>query len=264
MNPSFKDKSLNLCIVIPNYNHGDKIAAVVESLIFLNLPVIIVDDASNPKTKQQISDAASTFSKHSSPIKVVTHAINQGKGGAVMSGMKKAFELGYSHILQVDADGQHDITNCQKLIYMASQYPAQVISGQPIYDESMPLGRRLGRHITHFWVWVETLSFSIKDTMCGFRVYPLQPCIELMQTKTLGTRMDFDIEVMVRLYWRGVTTLFLPTKVIYPEDGISHFQPVADNIRITWMHTRLFFGMLLRSPFLVWRNLSAIRPAANL
>ncbi|NQZ08546.1 MAG: glycosyltransferase family 2 protein, partial [Algicola sp.] len=109
---------------------------------------------------------------------------------------------------------------------------------------------------THFWVWVETLSFTIKDTMCGFRVYPLKPCIELIQAKTLGTRMDFDIEIMVRLYWRGVATLFLPTKVIYPEDGISHFQPVADNVRITWMHTRLFFGMLLRSPVLLWRKVS--------
>ncbi|MCJ8272297.1 MAG: glycosyltransferase family 2 protein, partial [Psychrosphaera sp.] len=227
------------------------------------LPVIIVDDASDSKTKQQIADAANTFSKSGSNtvsksfsnIKVVTHTKNQGKGGAVMSGMKKAFELGYTHILQVDADGQHDITNCQKLIDLAKQNPTQVISGQPVYDDSIPLGRRMGRHITHFWVWVETLSFTIKDTMCGFRVYQLKPCLELMQAKTLGTRMDFDIEVMVRLYWRGVSTLFLPTKVIYPEDGISHFQPVADNVRITWMHTRLVFGMLLRSPVLLWRNL---------
>lgn len=241
---------MKLCIVIPNYNHGDKIAAVVESLMFLQLPLIIVDDGSAEQTKQQIKAVA----KQHDHVTIVTHSVNQGKGGAVMTGMKKAHELGYSHMLQVDADGQHDITNCQKLIDLAKQHPAQVISGRPVYDESIPLGRRFSRHITHFWVWVETLSFSIKDTMCGFRVYPLQPCIDLMAAKTLGKRMDFDIEVMVRLYWRGTTTVFLPTKVIYPEDGVSHFQPVADNVRISWMHTRLFFGMLPRIPSLLWRK----------
>jgi glycosyltransferase involved in cell wall biosynthesis len=244
---------MKLCIVIPNYNHGDKIRAVVNSLMFLRLPIIIVDDCSNDHHRKLIQ----AVDQEVEDVSVVTHMTNQGKGGAVMTGMKKAHELGYSHMLQVDADGQHDINNCEKLIILAKRYPSQVISGRPVYDESIPLGRRLGRHITHFWVWVETLSFSIKDTMCGFRVYPLAPCIELMATQTLGTRMDFDIEVMVRLYWRGVTTRFLLTKVIYPEDGVSHFQPVADNVRITWLHTRLFFGMLIRIPSLLLRKVKS-------
>ncbi|MFT4928004.1 MAG: glycosyltransferase involved in cell wall biosynthesis [Phenylobacterium sp.] len=241
---------MKLCIVIPNYNHGDKIAAVVDSLSFLNLAIIIVDDGSDLPTQQKIAAVAQQYAD----VEVVTHAVNQGKGGAVMTGMKKASELGFSHMLQVDADGQHDISNCEKLIELAKTHPQQIISGLPIYDDSIPLGRRFSRHITHFWVWVETLSFSIKDTMCGFRIYPLPPCIELMARQPLGTRMDFDIEVMVRLYWSGTSTRFLPTKVIYPEDGISHFQPVADNVRITWMHTRLFFGMLTRIPSLLKRQ----------
>lgn len=233
--------------MIPNYNHGNKIAAVMESLVFLQLPIIIVDDGSDQATRQRIAQVSTQHQQ----VTVVTHPINQGKGAAVMSGMKTAFSLGYSHILQIDADGQHDITNCKKLIEQAHAYPGQVISGQPVYDHSIPLGRRFSRHITHFWVWVETLSFTIKDTMCGFRVYPLTPCMALMAQQRLGKRMDFDIEVMVRLYWQGVTTRFLPTKVIYPEDGVSHFQPIHDNARISWLHTRLFFGMLLRIPRLL-------------
>ena len=188
-------------------------------------------------------------------VSVVVHQTNQGKGGAVMTGLKTAYQQGFSHVLQVDADGQHDIDHCQSLLQVAQKHPKQLISGQPIFDDSIPFSRRFSRHITHFWVWIETLSFSVKDSMCGFRVYPLAPCIELMNKQTLGKRMDFDIEIMVRLYWQGTTSRFLPTKVIYPEDGISHFQPLNDNLLISWMHTRLVFGMLLRSPKLLWQKL---------
>jgi len=246
---------MNLAIVIPNYNHGNKIAGVIDSLAFLNLPIIIVDDDSDKTTKAQIK----AVSESNEQVQVVTHEVNQGKGGAVMTGMKTAHAQGFSHMLQVDADGQHDINHCQALIELAQSYPNELISGRPIFDDSIPLGRRFSRHITHFWVWVETLSFSVKDTMCGFRVYPLAPCIELMNKINLGKRMDFDIEIMVRLYWQGTVSRFLPTKVIYPQDGISHFQPINDNILISWMHTRLVFGMFIRSPRLIWRNLKGRR-----
>ncbi len=242
---------MNFCIVIPNYNHGDKCEAVVSSLLSLNLPIIMVDDASNEHNEALIKAVGERYEQ----VEVVRHQVNQGKGGAVMTGMKRAYERGFSHMLQVDADGQHDCDNCEKLLALAKANPQKLISGRPVYDESIPFSRRFSRHITHFWVWVETLSFAIKDTMCGFRVYPLAPCIELMKAVKLGTRMDFDIEIMVRLYWRGTTSIFLPTKVIYPEDGVSHFQPLNDNLLISWLHTRLFFGMLPRIPKLIWRHI---------
>jgi hypothetical protein len=90
--------------------------------------------------------------------------------------------------------------------------------------------------------------------MCGFRVYPLAPIMALIQQINIGTRMDFDIEIMVRLYWRGVPVLFIPTKVIYPEQGQSHFRAFKDNVKISWLHTRLFFGMLPRAPMLLARR----------
>ena len=129
-----------------------------------------------------------------------------------------------------------------------------MISGCPIYDSSVPKHRYLSRYITHFWVWVETLSFDIVDSMCGFRVYPLSAVEDLMSKQTLGKRMDFDIEILVRLYWQGVKVTFLPTQVIYSENGVSHFRALHDNVGISWLHTRLFFGMLLRSPKLLWRK----------
>ena len=104
------------------------------------------------------------------------------------------------------------------------------------------------------WVWINTLSRQIKDSMCGFRVYPLAPIIALDQRQKLGARMNFDIEVLVRLYWDGLKIINIRTPVSYPSDGVSHFRGLVDNFLISRMHTTLFFGMLLRLPLLIARH----------
>ncbi|OSM49757.1 acyltransferase, partial [Aeromonas salmonicida subsp. salmonicida] len=152
--------------------------------------------------------------------------------------------LGFSHALQVDADGQHDLADIPALLAEAHRDPEALISGRPVYDDSVPKGRLYGRYITHVWVWIETLSFTIKDSMCGFRVYPLAASCALLEQVALGRRMDFDTEVMVRLHWAGVAVRFVPTRVIYPADGSSHFQLWRDNRDISWMHTRLVCRLL--------------------
>jgi predicted LPLAT superfamily acyltransferase len=159
--------------------------------------------------------------------------------------------------VQVDADGQHAIEDIPALLALSERYPEALISGLPIYDDSVPRARLYGRWVTHVWVWIETLSLQLKDSMCGFRVYPLAPTLRLAGRVSLGRRMDFDTEVMVRLYWQGNTSYFVPTRVTYPQDGVSHFDTLKDNVRISMMHTRLFFGMLPRIPSLLCRSTNA-------
>ena len=130
-----------------------------------------------------------------------------------------------------------------------------VIVGQAVFDQSVPKARLYGRYITHFWVWIETLSFSIKDSMCGFRLYPLKTTIPLIRKVRMPARMDFDIAIIVRLLWNGVSVVNLPTRVTYPEDGISHFHTLKDNVRISRTHTQLVIGMIPRSPVLLVRNI---------
>ncbi len=179
----------------------------------------------------------------------------KGKGGAVKAGIKRAQDLGFSHAIQIDADGQHDPEPCLPALIQASQdKPQHLISGQPIYDESVPKARLYGRYATHIWVWIETLSLSIKDSMCGFRAYPINQTQAVLNKYDVGSRMDFDIEILVRLYWEGCDIDFVETRVIYPENGISHFDALWDNVKISWMHTRLFFGMLPRAPKLIARH----------
>lgn len=231
---------MNPCILIPCYNHAGPLAAVLARLAEFELPCLLVDDGSEPVAAAALDALAAQHPW----VSLLRHPHNQGKGGAVMTGLRRAHELGFSHALQVDADGQHDLTDLPALLAEARQHPAALVSGRPLYDDSVPKGRLYGRYITHVWVWIETLSFAIKDSMCGFRVYPLASTCALLERVALGRRMDFDTEVMVRLHWAGVPMRFVPTRVIYPVDGRSHFRLFRDNLDISWMHTRLVCRLL--------------------
>ncbi|HEY4081785.1 MAG TPA: glycosyltransferase family 2 protein [Burkholderiaceae bacterium] len=242
---------MKLGAVIPVYNHGEAVGAVVHAIRAHGLPVLLVDDGSH-------ADCAAVLDSLVAPeVHLHRLPVNQGKGGAVMAGLRVAQTLGWTHALQIDADGQHDAADIPKFAAAAAEHPQHFICGCPVYDESVPKARLYGRYATHVWVWINTLSLAIRDSMCGFRVYPLAAVLPLIDSVSIGRRMDFDVEVAVRLYWRGVPVINQPTKVSYPTDGVSHFRALQDNLLISWMHTRLFFGMLMRLPLLLWRKASA-------
>jgi len=243
-------KEYSACLVIPNYNHCSGFEQRLSTLLNHRLPIIVVNDGSNQETRKLLE----RIDKNCTDVEVIHLTENGGKGCAVIAGMKRAWARGFTHALQIDADGQHNSEDIPLFVEQGFLHPDVLFSGKPVYDSSMPKGRFYGRYITHFWVWVETLSFCIKDTMCGFRMYPLKEIIPVIERDRVGKRMDFDTDVMVRSYWSGVEILFLPTRVIYPEDGLSHFRMWKDNWMITKMHTRLFFGMLPRIPILLWRK----------
>jgi predicted LPLAT superfamily acyltransferase/GT2 family glycosyltransferase len=248
--------SFKPCLLIPIYNHGSSIRATVDQLSAFNLPIFIVDDGSDAATRAVLTE----LSEEQPLVRLFHLPKNGGKGAAVMHGMQKAHQSCFSHALQIDADGQHDTADVPRFLALGATNPGAVICGQPIYDGSVPKGRLYGRYITHFWVWVETLSFAIGDSMCGFRLYPLAATCALIDRVTIPTRMDFDTAIVVRLAWEGLPFKNIPTRVTYPADGISHFDMWRDNVRITRMHTHLFFAMLPRLPLLLWRRLVGSTP----
>ncbi len=242
------------CAIIPCYNHHHAVANVVRSLLEYVDRIIIVDDGSNQETRL-VLEALSQ--QHQENVLLHRHEVNQGKGAAVMQGVRLADRQGYTHAIQVDADGQHDLTRTPLLLEHARTFQNDVVTAIPEYDESVNRLRYISRYLTHFWVWVETLSFSIKDSMCGFRVYPIRQFLNIVDNYKVGKRMDFDTDIMVRLYWSGCNVHNVPTRVQYLVGGLSNFRMFRDNVLISWMHTRLVLGMLRRFPQLIKRNIQA-------
>ncbi|MBI9105595.1 MAG: glycosyltransferase family 2 protein [Spirochaetales bacterium] len=239
------------CAVIPVYRHGKTLRAVIKGILKCSLPVVIVDDGNDEETKAYIRQCDNDFED----VHIVELSVNLGKGGAVMAGLLRAEELGFTHAFQVDADGQHDLSPIQEFLEESGGNPNSLICGYPVYDDSVPSSRKNGRKITNFWVTLETLSRDIRDAMCGFRLYPLSRTCRLIKKSRMGKRMTFDIDILIRLSWAGVPMKFLPINVIYPEDGISNFRMVKDNIAISGMHAKLFFGMIPRIPIILIRRL---------
>jgi glycosyltransferase involved in cell wall biosynthesis len=228
------------CAVVPCYNHGAAVGGVVGRLRAHGLPVIVVDDGSDAETARTL-DALNG-------IHLLRLPRNRGKGSAVRKGLRHAHRLGFTHALQVDADGQHDLDDVPRFLERGRAAPDAVVCADPFYDESIPRSRLYGKQITHFWVAIETLGAARGDSMCGYRLYPLGFMQRLLKRKRWARGMGFDIDVLVRLIWADAGVETVRTRVVYPADGVSHFRPLRDNVRVSRTHAHLFFGMLKRLP----------------
>ncbi|WP_274572479.1 glycosyltransferase family 2 protein [Neisseria leonii] len=227
--------------VIPHYNHADTVARVAATVRGFGLDTLIVDDGSAAGCRPVLADLAQRDG-----VSVLYRAANGGKGAAVKDGLAYAAQKGYTHVLQVDADGQHCLDDIAKLLAAAAEQPEAVVCGWPQYGADAPKARLYGRKITDFWNMLHTFSTDIKDGMCGFRLYPLAPALAVVREEYVGERMDFDTEILIRLYWRGVRPVWIKTPVRYAADGVSHFRAFGDNVLISKMHARLFCTMLWR------------------
>ncbi len=242
---------MKTCIIVPVYNHEDAIFHLLAKLKLYDLPCILINDGSSSSCTQLLTDCARLESMW---ITLLNRPENGGKGCAVMDGFKEAIGRGFSHAIQIDADGQHDFNDIPKFLEASRLSPQSLILGAPVFDETVPKGRFYGRKFTNMWIWINTLSFAIHDGMCGFRLYPLTAVEQLINKTSIAERMDFDIDIIVRLYWQGVDIINIPTSVKYPYDGVSHFNLWHDNLMISKTHAKLFFGMLKRIPYLLSRH----------
>ncbi len=240
------------CVLIPVYNHPDGIRVVCERLQAYELPCLLVDDGSD----QRCFDVLQELNQQYEWVQVLRFEENRGKGAAVCAALLWANGEGYSHALQVDADGQHDLADVPRFLEVSRVHPEAIVTGARVAD-GISATRHYGRKLTDWLVWLQTLSVSIKDSMCGYRLYPVGPTAELIRAHRVGQRMDFDTDILVRLCWRGVPVEQVTTRVIY-RDGIpSHFRMVKDNLYMIRMHIRLVLGMLPRAPLLLWRKFAA-------
>lgn len=243
-------------VLIPSYNPGSKGIDTVLSALELFQPILVVTDGSTDGSDGEIESAAHQFAG----LHLIRSSRNEGKGAAVLKGLIWAKEHGFTHVLTMDADGQHPPERIHDFIDTARSHPKAMILGLPVFDADAPAIRVKGRQISNWWANLETLWTGIGDSLFGFRVYPIHPLLDIMQQTKWMRRFDFDPEAVVRLRWAGVPAVNLPAKVRYPkpaEGGVSHFQYGRDNVLLTGMHLRLLSGFILRLPFLLLRRIQA-------
>lgn len=243
---------MNIGFVIPIYNHGSALEGVVQNLLPYEYPIILVDDGNDQKNKDFITAVNEKY--HSTVL--VTCKKNGGKGKAMIAGVRKANELGITHIFQIDSDGQHDASKIPIFLELSKKNPNSIICGCPEYDETAPTGRVNGRKIANMWIHIVTLSTEIKDALIGYRIYPVKPYMKLINRPIyIDSRMAYDVDILVHLFWMGVPVISESVKIVYPVDGVSNFRVVRDNIRISFTYARLCIGMFFRSPILLFRKL---------
>ena len=240
-------------ILIPSFNTGPLLLETVEAALATGYPVRVVIDGSTDGSEALLEDL--TTGDHQLQVHILPQ--NQGKGAAVLFGLEKSREEGFTHALAMDADGQHPADSIAAFLDLSRRHPEAAIFGRPVFDDSAPALRVNGRKISNFWTNLETLGWGIDDSLFGMRLYPIRELIETLEETRFARRFDFDPEVAVRLAWKGVPIVNLPTPVRYidPEDGgVSQFRYLRDNTLLTWMHFRLMIGFLIRSPWLGMRG----------
>ena len=232
--------TFRICALVPTFDNPATLRGVVEGLRRHLDSVIVVDDGSGPTARR-----VALSIERDGLARVEWRTRNGGKGAAVKAGFAAARARGFSHVLQIDADGQHDTDDVPHFVAEARAHPDALILGRPVFDASQPLGRALARGISSFWVAVET-GGAVGDPQCGFRVYPL---VAAIAAGARGDHMEFDQELPVRMAWAGTPVRHLPTRVRYlaaAEGGVSHFDPWRDNLRITRLHFQLVGEALWR------------------
>jgi len=246
---------LDPCLLIPIYQHGSTIRGVIRSLAEFRLPCIIVNDGSNAATRAELDAIEEEFHW----VEVEHHAENRGKGVALRCGYRLAASRGFTHVVQLDADAQHETADVARFLEAATRFPDAVVLGRPLFDQSAPRSRVYGRRLSQGMVWLATLSRRVRDPLCGFRCIPLAPTLELMDRIAMGDHMEYEPELAVRLVWEGVPVVNVDTRVRYYADGISHFDVLWDDLRMAWLYTRLMLGMLLRARRLLARRIEQVR-----
>lgn len=250
MSQSVKPSTTHL-ILIPSFNAGLKILDTVKAALSRWQPVWVIVDGSTDESGEAVIE----LKKQSAGLRVICLATNCGKGAAVLVGMRAALEAGFRFALVMDSDGQHPTECIPEFMQLSLDNPFAMILGQPVFGSEAPFSRREGRRIGNWWANLETLWGGIHDSLFGFRVYPIQESLKVLENIRGGRRYDFDTELSVRLYWRGVRPINIKVPVRYlsaMEGGTSHFHYLRDNLVLIKAHTFLVLGMLARFPR-IWR-----------
>ena len=223
---------MRICVIIPVYNSEKMIADVLKSVLQHAENVIVVNDGS--------SDGTFDVLKNFFGITLVSYTKNRGKGHALQCGFRKAAEMKFTHVVTMDADGQHLATDIAMLAQAAEKQPGAIIVGARKFDNpNMPQGNVFANNFSNFWFRMQT-GKRLPDTQTGFRIYPLQTVGKM---RIFTSRYEAELEILVRSAWRNIPIVSQAINVYYPpgNERVSHFRAGKDFFRISVLNTVLCF-----------------------
>lgn len=227
----------SLCVIIPTYNNGNTVCDVVVRAYRQCENVIVVNDGCTDNTTEQLGSL-------SCPIVIVNHQKNCGKGDALVSGFRKALEMGFKYAISIDSDGQHYPEDIPVLVKAEADHPgALVIGSRNLEGKEMSGGSRFANVFSNFWFTVQT-GQRLPDTQTGYRLYPLR---NMKWLRLITSRYESELELMVFASWNGIRLVPVPVNVYYPirSARVSHFRPFYDFARISLLNTVLCIGAVL-------------------
>ncbi|MDR2805231.1 MAG: glycosyltransferase family 2 protein [Dysgonamonadaceae bacterium] len=242
-------QDIKFCVIIPVYNSEKLITNVVKSVMQHAENLIVVNDGSTDKTLEQLVE----FQKFNK-FELISYAPNCGKGYALHQGFKKALELGFTHAITMDADGQHLATDIAVLQQKSRENPDALIIGSRKFDNpNMPESSRFANNFSNFWFRMQT-GISLPDTQTGFRLYPL---LRMGRMRLFTNRYEAELEILARSAWRGIKLIPQEINVYYPptKERLSHFRKGKDFFRISVLNTFLcFFAVVYGYPRMILRK----------
>jgi len=239
---------MKTCVIIPVYNSKNVIAKVLESVLQYAENVIVVNDGSTDGTLDAVCHCGLDPQSPDERITLVSYPKNHGKGYALQQGFRKAIEMGFTHAITMDADGQHLATDIETLVQASEKQQNALIVGARKFDNpNMPQSSIFANNFSNFWFMVQT-GKRLPDTQTGFRVYPLQ---KIGKMRLFTSRYEAELEILVRSAWRNIPIVSQPVNVYYPpkNERISHFRSGKDFFRISVLNTVLcFFAVIYGYP----------------
>ncbi len=246
---------MRICLLIPHYEHARAIGPLLDRLERHGLPCVVVDDGSGEEARATLRGLEARLPW----VEVVWRPANGGQGAAKRTGYRHALAAGYTHSIELDADGQHDTDDIPRFLELVRRHPSAAVLGKPEFGPEAPRARLWGRQLSRGLVWLACGSLTVRDPLCGFRALPLAEAVHVIDAAHTGNRMSFDPEFAVRLFRAGLPILTIPTRVSYPTDGVSHFDMVRDNLRLAGTYVRLLAELPLAAPAIVLARLRARR-----
>ncbi len=235
-------------VILPSYNSGPQLARTMCAAREFWSPVWAVIDGSEDDSAREARNLGDDG------FRVLELEKNTGKGAAVLHALRAAHREGFTHALVMDADGQHPAGSIREFMELSEAHPESMILGVPVFGPDAPAERVKGRMVGNFFATIETLGRGARDSLFGFRIYPVAPALKVLESTRSGRRFDFDTVLTVRLTWAGISAINRPVPVTYPakaDGGVTHFRYLRDNLLLTRVHVRLFFGLLPRIPRLL-------------